>query len=68
MPTLDESSVMLLTYAFRLMEIGATATKSEDVEDLIASTFGDGTNLGQYIVMATLLLGLMLGPYESCFL
>lgn len=66
-PGIRSHNIELLTHAFQLMEMGATAAKLEDMEDLVGKILGDGTNIGQHLATATLLLGLLLSPTSRAF-
>ncbi|KAH8655594.1 armadillo-type protein [Xylariales sp. PMI_506] len=66
-PGIRTGNVDLLTYVFRLMELGATAAKLEEMEQMIRDVFGDGTKVGQHIATATLLLGLIQAPTSRAF-
>ncbi|KAI1840019.1 hypothetical protein JX266_013777 [Neoarthrinium moseri] len=66
-PKIQRANVDLLTYAFQLMGMGTTAAKLEEVEVLVMKVLGDGTNMGQHLATATLLLGLMHSPTSQAF-
>ncbi|OAG34663.1 hypothetical protein AYO21_11175 [Fonsecaea monophora] len=66
-PVIWSSNYGLLIHVFRLMELGATAAKLEDVEDLVKTALEDGTKIGHHLAAATLLLGLLWAPRSSAF-